>query len=334
MIRRIEVENFRGIRSGVLDPLVGLTVLTGVNGSGKSAVLDAMHVCLSRSPVDALMLAIQRRRAAPLDPRWLVLRGQSEAAAKTDAVGVRLLHRVGPPPGIDPAAYDSHVQVYAGELANLSSMRDAPGWIGLNRETPQGLGVHRFQPVGDLQRVRLLDPSVPRPVEARFSDAVRRGARSEIDALMRALVPGYASLDILTEPDGTPLLYLDAGGSGPVPLGLAGDGIQAFAQLVVELAGERDSVVLIEEPEVFQHPRALHQTAHALWAAVDRGVQVIATTHSLELIDAIASLAGDHHRRDELVLFNLALVAGELRTSRWNGAEVGRARGELEIDLR
>lgn len=334
MVQRIELRNFRGIREGRLEGLAPLTILTGVNGSGKSAVLDAIYACTDPRPVEALAASVGRRRVGPRDPRWLVFRGADEATIVSDEWTLTLTPRAGPPHALAAEASFGHVTVVAAKINAPPDVGGKPAWLAaISDGSPP-----RIQSLGlplDRPPVKLLDPSVPEPVETRFSDAVRRGGKAEIEALLRSLVPGFASLEILTEHDGRPALYIDASGSGPVPLGLAGDGIQAFAQLAVELAGVRESVVLIEEPEVFQHPRALRQTALTFWAAVQRGVQVIATTHSLDLIDAVVATACDGGRDlGRLALFNLALVEGTLRTARWGGDEIRDARGTIEMDLR
>jgi Protein of unknown function (DUF2813) len=45
-LRRISIENFRGIRLATLD-LDAITAIIGENGAGKSTFLDALSVCLS-----------------------------------------------------------------------------------------------------------------------------------------------------------------------------------------------------------------------------------------------------------------------------------------------
>lgn len=114
---------------------------------------------------------------------------------------------------------------------------------------------------------------------------------------------------------------------------LAGDGIRTFLQVALNLATLRGGLVLIEEPETHQHPGAIRRTAKVLLAAVRRGVQVVVTTHSLELIDDVLDEADDDDLA-RLALFNLALRDGELRSARYSGTDVAFARTELERDLR
>ena len=48
---------------------------------------------------------------------------------------------------------------------------------------------------------------------------------------------------------------------------------------------------LVEEPEAHQHPAVIAQAAKVLLGAARRGVQIMASTHSLELIDALVANA-------------------------------------------
>ena len=151
--------------------------------------------------------------------------------------------------------------------------------------------------------------------------------------MLRQLVPGLTNIEILAEDDGRPALYVVRGEDGAVPVGVAGDGVQALIQLAVEFAARPGGTVLVEEPEVYQHPAALRLTARVILATVRRGVQVVLTTHSLELIDMLIAESSDDDRL-ETSLFTLALQDGELRSGRLTGEQIKDARGEIAEDLR
>ena len=109
--------------------------------------------------------------------------------------------------------------------------------------------------------------------------------------------------------------------------------MQALIQLAVELASRPGGLVLVEEPEVYQHPAALRLTARVILATVRRGVQVVLTTHSLEQIDMLLaeSTAEDHA---SMSLFTLALSDGTLSYGRLSGGQIADARSEIAEDLR
>src|SRR5208282_3857926 len=118
-----------------------------------------------------------------------------------------------------------------------------------------------------------------------------------------------------------------------VPATLVGDGIQSLLRLSLELAASGGGGALLEEPEVHQHPGAIRQSARAILAAVRRQIQVILTTHSLELIDAILAESSDEDLA-QLSLFRLQLENGTLKSSRLSGSDIAFSRAQIEDDLR
>lgn len=117
-----------------------------------------------------------------------------------------------------------------------------------------------------------------------------------------------------------------------MPANLAGDGVPAMLTLAFRLAEARSgSLFLIEEPETCLHPAAIQQVAAALAVAARRGAQVVLTTHSLELIDALVAVPD---LGDQLSLQVLRLRQGTLKVVRWTGEEIRLARTTIEQDLR
>jgi predicted ATPase len=101
----------------------------------------------------------------------------------------------------------------------------------------------------------------------------------------------------------------------------------------MELAASTADVLLVEEPEVHQHPSSMRALARVLVAAVKSEKQVIVTTQSLEMIDLLVAAAGDD-LVEALSLYNLALREGKVVSARRLGADVKHARVDSELDLR
>lgn len=327
MIASIHIENLRGIATGKLEGLAPLTVLTGPNGCGKSTVLDALLIATSPNPGAALGRIVRRRPETRDGARWLIpgAFGEKRSALTVIRSGVatKTIVQVDQP-GASPAGPSPHrtFQSARPDRATLTTF-DADNTYSATF-TQRG--------TTPLPPVRLIDPGLTAPLVNVYSEAARQGRRAEAYGLLADLIPGFESLDILTEDDGTPALYTTLKGAA-IPVGLAGDGIQSFIHLALELSALADGLALIEEPEVYQHPRAIHRTAQVLLAAMRRGVQIVLSTHSLELIDAILDAASDADL-DSLALFNLTLGAGELRSSRFAGKDMAFNRDVVANDLR
>ena len=133
---------------------------------------------------------------------------------------------------------------------------------------------------------------------------IESGRLKDVIGVLNEVVPGLRDIRILTEhSDATdrPIVHLvfDA---YSIPAALAGDGIHALLQLGLELISMSAGTMLLEEPEAFQHPVAMRQTARVILAAVRRNVQVILTTHSLEFIDVLLAEANDEDVRKAFTL--------------------------------
>jgi predicted ATPase len=179
----------------------------------------------------------------------------------------------------------------------------------------------------------LVDARLGTPLAELYSRIAERGRRQSVRDLVASVVEGVDVIEILTERN-DPRLHLTFADHS-VPVALAGDGVQALVRLSLELAArpEGSGTVLLEEPEAHQHPAAIHASAQAIVEAVRRGLQVILTTHDLDLIDALVGAL----KPDELGMlsvFRLVLEQGALRSSRLDGQRVRFARREIEDDLR
>lgn len=329
MITAIDIENLRGIARGRLDGLAPLTILTGPNGCGKSTVLDALLIGGSSEPGHAVGHAVRRRPETRDGARWLVgttapnavVTVQDGNAAQQTLLSSQLAQKLPTEElGSTSSGPFRTIQAVRTSVATLTYF-NAANIYHVTGAAPHGSSY-----------VRLIDPGLTTPLVKVFSEATRRGRRGEAYQFLSDLIPGFQSLDILTEDDGTPSLYTTLEGSS-VPVGLAGDGVQSFIQLALELSALVKGMALIEEPEVYQHPRAIHRTARVLVAAMRRDIQIILSTHSLELIDALLDATTDADLPG-LALFNLDLRAGELRSSRYSGQDIAFNRDTIANDLR
>lgn len=338
MITSVEIENLRGVRHGKLEGLGPLTILTGPNGGGKSTVLDALLIGASPDPGDAVGRAVRRRVTTLGGAQWLFERGSRKARLTlrddggsrwtrdlefldraTEELEEELLRRRSPAPF---SMIRLQEDLYADNAASTST-----GFGFDNQYVAEGEGSGKTT----VRFLRLVDPGRPIPLHDSFSAADLAGRVAEVEELVRDLVEGLRSLKVLTA-HSRPFLAISTE-NGSLPVGLAGDGIQAFVQTAIEMAVAPGGLVLLEEPEVYQHPKAIWQTACALLVNMRRGVQIVLTTHSLELIDALIGEATDQDI-EKMVVLNMGLEDGELRYGRRHGEAITFARQTLENDLR
>jgi predicted ATPase len=317
VISSIEITHFRGIREGKLDDLPPLVVLVGPNGCGKSTVLDALYIGASEQPGQAAVEAIKRHGGVERAGRWFAWRGNTAEHAQLT---------VATTPGNSRTCRLKFGQAHPQVL-----FRQPDGGRGSRR--PEGFGP-QMTPLEGISGIRLVEPcdfdTLP-PLHRLYTDAVSQGRRDQTVEIVRELVHGATNLEILTEGD-TPLLHV-VFEDHSVPVAFAGDGVYSLVRLSLELASRPSGVVLLEEPEVHQHPAAIRQTVRAILVAMRRHIQVMLTTHSLELIDMLLAEATNDDLAG-LSVYRLQLENGILGHRQIPGREVAFLRTEIENDLR
>ena len=350
MIESVEIKNLRGIREGVLEKLTPLTVLVGPNSSGKSTILDALLIGASNSPGDAVGRAVGRRSTRDADARWLLWRqgqdGATSLGVRAQSTGkwrrsnlssrseapndlVARLRELGREPPFGCIETETRTHIFSDFAVAVTAFAADNSYVF--RQAPDALPpILNIEP--EVSFVDMRGVGLGTPLAQLYTEAVTQGRRDDVRELLGAIVPGLRNLEILVSHRMEPVLHLVFADKS-VPAALAGDGVRTMLRLSLELASRGRGLILVEEPEVHQHPKALQQSAKALLASMRRGVQIVLATHSLELIDALL-LEATQDDLPHLSTYRLKLDDGVLASSRLNGEQMAFARGQIEEDLR
>jgi predicted ATPase len=340
MIRSIEIKGLRGIREGRLDDLTPLVVLVGPNSSGKSTVIDALLIGANSAPAHAVGAVISRHGGVSEGTRWFFWRGdttQDIAIIVTDVLDQQERRRSSVL-SMSVENSDGRPSIWCtiqNKIGDTLSSEDKVGvsftninpanYFGNITGSRNGTQIHLVESQSNKSQNLFVDL---------YSRVVEQGRKQAALSLLADVIPGLVNLEILIE-KGIPILYVvfDAY-TYSLPVASSGDGIQSLLHFSLELSSRANGVVLLEEPEVHQHPGAIRQTARAIWAAVRRAIQVIISTHSLELIDLLLGEVQGQEELDKMSVYGLMLKDGCLRSSRTQGADIAFARTTIGDDLR
>lgn len=345
VIKSIRVESLRGIRSGVLEGFSPLTVLVGANGCGKSTLLDAIMIAAGGAPGDAVGRVVKRRVELKGGARWLFWRGgrtlkpwsriqvDLDDASSREAV-LRLMpdvSRKNEDKLLSQRAPAPYTEI---ETKLMSGAHTLTTLTAIAYDNFYTFEENDDREVKQVLPVRLVDPrpgGVHQALSRSYSDAAEAGLLTEVTDILKVVVPGLTGVLNLSDDANYGLVHI-VFADHSVPVAVAGDGVQTLVQVCFSLAQMPGSTVLLEEPEATQHPRSIYQCAAAISAAVLRGVQVILSTHSLELIDGLRATLADS--LPMLSVYHLDLSDGEIRSVRYTGHEVAVARDAIGEDLR
>lgn len=338
MIRSIEIKGLRGIREGRLDDLTPLVVLVGPNGCGKSTLLEAMLIGASQYPEKAVGYVATRRAGIKQGYEWMLTGETSDRRSNSSFIRVTtdadcersVRFALSEPFSSSQSTYTGHLEEKCGGEVTANT---ALG-VRFDNGLPNQLDYwgRRLNGVEDIRILESEAGAGGKALHTLYTQAVKDGRREEVIRLMREVVPNLSHLEILTEKD-APIIHL-VYNDHSIPVALGGSGTYTLLRLALELTAYSGRVALLEEPEVYKHPGAIRQSARVIWAAIRRDIQVIISTHSLELIDMLLVEVQNQKELDKLSVYGLMLKDGCLRSSHLNGSDVAFSRTQIEDDLR
>lgn len=323
-VTALKLANLRAVETAEFRFQAGFNLIVGVNGVGKSSVLDALRVCLSafakqanklRTPVEAFTVDDIRFGANALsiecgvqidgsEHRYLIHQPQESSSPQKKGAGMPR-EQVHDTPARATFLGDAPGPVTGSEpggrpLAVLfSTNRAVPSERAPGKNVAAGGIAAAFAGALANRELRLGEFAAwMRVQEALKSERATAGRvlTAFEDAVARFL-PGYAHLRVLG--DGHPKLLIDRG-STTVAVRQLSDGERGTLALVLDLtrrlaqanpempdpAAEAEAVVLIDEIDLHLHPKWQRQIVRNLSAAFPR-CQFIATTHSPQVIGEV-----------------------------------------------
>ncbi|WP_204105483.1 MULTISPECIES: AAA family ATPase [Spirulina sp. CCY15215] len=168
-----------------------------------------------------------------------------------------------------------------------------------------------------------------------LSDASFNSFKPDLLNLLRYMDSDIEDVMILLSPKSTSSLfkiYIQHKKAGIAPVNTFGDGVRRLFHIALQLAKAKGGILLIDEIELTIHTEALTQSFDWLVKGCqDMNVQLFATTHSLEAIDAI--LATTEAELD-LALYRLEPHEEQTKVVRHDWHRLKRLREELGQEVR
>ena len=324
IVRGLKLTNLRAIKSAEFRFQPGFNLIVGINGVGKTSVLDALGVCLSaivrrannlRGRVETLWIDDIRMGADAVTVKCDVQIGEQalscvlhkprETSVPQKAKAGRPREQTHSTPGVVEFFDDPPSPVFGQEADGrplgmfFSTKRAVPSERAPGKGVASGGVAAAFADALGDRELRLGEVSAWMKAQETMRKEHRAAERVLAachDAVMRFL-PGYANVRLGGEDNRQILIDRD---SVTIPVRQLSDGERGILALVFDLtrrlaqanpdlpdpACEAEAVVLIDEIDLHLHPKWQRQIVSNLKTTFPR-CQFIATTHSPQVVASV-----------------------------------------------
>jgi len=305
---KLTIEAYRALREVELDGFGRMSLLVGGNNSGKTSVLEAIGlVARPFDPGQWVQTATNRDASGSLldglwglfpESRAIALEvGETRSSAldiRADIGGSSRRFRAWAhvfveqwadmAPGGVNAEVDAEVQIRAEvEIPGRPKQEHLMGFHSKPQRVPVGAGVAPL-------RVFAVTPVTHRSttqILTHLSQAINLGVKEQAVGLLREFDDSVQDVMISRSID-RDAIRVDHKTKGIVDLSTFGDGMRRAFAMSLALVRASGGILLLDEIESAIHARALRSILPWLLSAAEAtDVQIIASTHSLEAIDAV-----------------------------------------------
>lgn len=342
MAQSIEINNYRCFKHLKLSDLRRVNVVVGSNGSGKTALLEALFMACGSSPEIYLKTRVWRgiggAYAASVREAYESMFNGLFYAFDTNAP---LSIRLG-----DTESGDRELKVYYPAQQTLSLQLKGDGLdstaltpITFKWKTPNGEHESPVRIEGDELKVTASADVIPgvfvsasagqvgKDTLERFS---RLSKKKQLGPLLDSVRGIYPEVEDITLETGG--LYASiAGLPEKMPIGMLSAGITKYVTILTAIAATRRGVVFVDEIENGFYFETLSMIMGSLFQACESAeVQLFASTHSIEFLRSLYPVIRGHEA--SFCLMRMERRAGTSLAERFSGSELlGALEQRIEV---
>lgn len=343
-ISSFEAIHYRSIDGLSLRNMSRANLITGVNGIGKTALIEAIWLFTGRRNPGLLWNRnVQRSNHPVIDPvaelsdGFIEFRGKENGKEDKWKVEFESVERVERVP-FDENDTESPPIPIAGRLHSWSGdelIDDVPRSM---HDTPSGAVLYGIPPRHEKKGVCIIEGTswqlvMPDEFLQRYSDMVREGHKPALTKALNLILPGIKDIELLTDKMGKSYLSANTSTDARLPLQALGGGVVRLFRLYLNFFTARRGMVLVDEVENGMHYAVLRDLWRLVRSAMHEwDVQFVATTHSAECIDAAMEIF--EREPDDLSIHKLYTDdAGRVKATTFTGETLEGAR-DLQLEVR
>lgn len=336
MIHSIEIDGYRGLKHFEMGNLGRVNLLVGGNNSGKTSVLEAIAILMSRGDPSTIWQHLWRRgeqlpdeqRPQQIQPEFdichlfynhelrvgskISLSAQNQSPKRTVELEVsestqkdqEKIRVQGPPNRFPFVLRVKGSQVPPDTFIPISQKGGIPA------EAFNMLPRTQFRPSEDSDRAHFITTeSLNNAVLVTMWEQIVL-TKSE-DYVTKAIQLLDSTVERIASQSASPFYNQSRGGfkvkqkdrDVPIPIGSMGDGMWRMLAMAITIARSKDGVLLIDEIDTGLHYTVMTEMWELLYnASKALNVQIFATTHSSDCINSLAKICNTQDQNNPITL--------------------------------
>ena len=346
-LKSFEAIHYRGIDGLSLPKLSHANLITGANGVGKTALVEAIWLFMGRYNLELLWNPNVQRSTNPIVDPVSDLSNKSLRLRGTDANGCyewkvafeRAAEMTWDTVVVTDSRHKIEQHPLIGRIRVWINDEELASELPYRHNTPKGLVSYARSEPTILSMPPCMIEGTRWQLEVSgeylklYSDMVREGQKDDVTNAVNFILPNIKDIQILTDETGGSYLSVITDNGAQLPLKDIGGGVVRLLKLYLSFSAVRNGMVLIDEIENGIH----YSVMRDLWDRVrdwmrEWNVQFVATTHSAECIDAAMEAFADEP--DDLSIHNLfENESGNIKAATFTGEALEGARN-LNLEVR
>lgn len=374
MLQSFSIHGYKQFSELKLDKLSNLNFFVGNNNMGKTTILEAVFAWACGLNINAIMAGIAQKYSLMGNPYSLAesiysLANDRSKEIKIEFSGeydneiIAFIHNIninglylGDSSGDKDFNINNKLSMQETVVNNNNgflaipnvpnrqivakwSIRDSENKIINHEIAIPGFVTQEIQPYKFATFMDLLAHRLVQQINMNYSQLKRKGLLESVVERMRTVFPEVEAIDMIPYPDGsTAPISVKTKNKDYLPMYSFGDGFQRWFYIISTTVLSKNSIICIDEIDATLHPSAQADFCRNLiYYAAEYNVQIFATTHNMEFIDAFLgeySKYKKNHEDYEARIVTLKKIDGQTRIRNLSGEDALQLRDEFELELR
>lgn len=339
----LNIKNFRGVKDLELKDFLSTNIIVGDNNSGKTSLLEAISLLENPDSIKNMLLNASKRDSNNVSKFELFLEMFPKNQNENRAIHIDSM--------INECRNELRIEGNLSDIVDLNSGENYfdskvfEGKVSLKKDDEELINKDiyiqenkqlRFNGSYNIIKIVYVTPydHFRESLLNTTVEAIKEGDKDKITKLLKRFDENIIGFEVLPNSYmNTTSIYINHKKYKLMPLSSFGDGVKKVITLAAALVSARNGILLIDEIETAIYKDMIKEVFD--WfvkACREYKVQLICTTHSLEVIDSM--IEGIGNNLDDLACFRIETIDDYAYTTRFSGSKLKDIRTILGQDVR